>query len=415
MAKADKKSKGKKSRPRADTPGGLSFTGFDDPRLLEYLRSGSVPGVMVGERKVLCNSALFRCVALISQCIGMLPLSLMHAGDERRQAEEHPVFRLLKRQPNKFQTAYQFKTLMQSWVLQRGNAYARIIRSRGEVIGLVPMRPDRVEVKQREDWTVFYRYTREDGGVLELPADEVLHLLDFSEDGLTGVSRVELAKRALGIAFDAEEAAGRIFTDGVMAGGYLSTDKVLNDEAYARLQASMRDRYSGKENAGRFMILEEGLKAEKWAATAADAQHIENRNHQIEEIARMFGVPRPLLMMDDTSWGSGISELGVFFLKYGLLPHFTMWEQALARSLLKEPEQESLMFKFNAGALLRGSLKDQADFFAKALGSGGHGAWMTQNEVRDVSDLPRAEGEAADQLRKPQQGKQYEPDKTAAD
>lgn len=414
MAKAQKKGKGRKGRPHSDA-GGLTFSGFDDPRLLEYIRSGSVPGVMVGEHRALNNSALFRCVALISQCIGMLPLNLMHAGDERRQADEHPVFRLLKRQPNNFQTAYQFKTLMQSWVLQRGNAYARIIRSGGRVISLVPMRPDRVEVKQREDWSVFYRYSREDGGFLELEAADVLHLLDFSEDGLTGVSRVELARRALGIAFDAEEAASRIFTDGVMAGGYLSTDKVLSDAAFSRLETSIRERYSGKKNAGRLMILEEGLKAEKWAATAADAQHVENRNHQIEEIARMFGVPRPLLMMDDTSWGSGISELGVFFLKYGLLPHFTMWEQALARSLLAGKEQDRLMFKFNAGALLRGSLKDQAEFFAKALGSGGHGAWMTQNEVRDVSDLPRAEGASADQLREPQQGKQNEPDTTAAD
>ena len=408
MAKAKHKKGKNKGRPRNDT-GGQSFSGLNDPMLLEFIRSGS-SGLMVNERKVLSNTAMFRCVSLIAQCIGMLPLNLMHAGDERQAATERPLFRLLKRQPNKFQTAYQFKTLMQSWVLQRGNAYARIIRARGEVVALVPMRPDRVEVKQRDsDWSVYYRYIREDGGLVELPSSEVLHLLDFTDDGITGISRVDLAKRALGIAFDAEDAASRIFSEGVMAGGYLSTERTLSDEAFARLQESVEKRYSGKENAGRFMVLEEGLKAEKWGNTAADAQHIENRNHQIEEVARMFGVPRPLLMMDDTSWGSGINELGVFFLKYGLLPHFTMWEQALSRSLLSEAEQESLMFKFNAGALLRGSLKDQAEFFAKALGSGGHGAWMTQNEVRNVSDLPRSPDEMADSLRQPQQGKNNEP------
>ena len=200
-----------------------------------------------------------------------------------------------------------------------------------------------------------------------------------------------------------------------MAGGYLATDKALSDKAYNQLQESLQKRYSGKANAGRFMILEEGLKAEKWGNTASDAQHIENRNHQIEEIARMFGVPRPLLMMDDTSWGSGISELGVFFLKYGLLPWFTMWEQALTRSLLNPAEQDRLIFKFNAGALLRGSLENQAEFFAKALGSGGHGAWMTQNEVREISDLPKSTDKSADTLRQAQQGKNYEPEKTAAD
>ena len=409
MAK-EKKAKSK-SRPRADS-GGLVFEGLNDPALLEFIRSG---GVGIDGRQALCNAALYRCITLISQSIGMLPLNVLHNDDGRETATEHPVWKLLKRQPNKFQTAYEFKSLMQSHVLQYGNAYARIIRSRGQVIQLVPIHPTAVQVKQRDDWSVHYVVTRKDGGLLDFEADEILHLRDLTDDGLEGMSRVKLAKRALGIAFDAEDAASRIFSEGVMAGGYLATDKALSDKAYNQLQESLQKRYSGKANAGRFMILEEGLKAEKWGNTASDAQHIENRNHQIEEIARMFGVPRPLLMMDDTSWGSGISELGVFFLKYGLLPWFTMWEQALTRSLLNPAEQDRLIFKFNAGALLRGSLENQAEFFAKALGSGGHGAWMTQNEVREISDLPKSTDKSADTLRQAQQGKNYEPEKTAAD
>lgn len=413
MAK-EKKSKNK-SRPRADS-GGLVFEGLNDPALLEFIRSGQISGgVGIDGRQALCNAALYRCITLISQSIGMLPLNVLHNDDGRETATEHPVWKLLKRQPNKFQTAYEFKSLMQSHVLQYGNAYARIIRSRGQVIQLVPIHPMSVQVKQRDDWSVHYVVTRKDGCLLDFEAEEILHLRDLTDDGLEGMSRVKLAKRALGIAFDAEDAASRIFSEGVMAGGYLATDKALSDKAYNQLQESLQKRYSGKANAGRFMILEEGLKAEKWGNTASDAQHIENRNHQIEEIARMFGVPRPLLMMDDTSWGSGISELGVFFLKYGLLPWFTMWEQALTRSLLTPAEQDRLIFKFNAGALLRGSLENQAEFFAKALGSGGHGAWMTQNEVREISDLPKSTDKSADTLRQAQQGKNNEPEKTAAD
>ena len=397
MAK-EKKAKNK-SRPRADS-GGLVFEGLNDPALLECIRSGQIGGgVGIDGRKALCNAAHYRCITLISQSIGMLPLNVLHNDDGRETATEHPVWKLLKRQPNKFQTAYEFKSLLQSHVLQYGNAYARIIRSRGQVIQLVPIHPMAVQVKQRDDWSVHYVVTRKDGGLLDFEADDVLHLRDLTDDGLEGMSRVKLAKRALGIAFDAEDAASRIFSEGVMAGGYLATDKALSDKAYNQLQESLQKRYSGKANAGRFMILEEGLKAEKWGNTASDAQHIENRNHQIEEIARMFGVPRPLLMMDDTSWGSGISELGVFFLKYGLLPWFTMWEQALTRSLLTPAEQDRLIFKFNAGALLLGSLENQAEFFAKALGSGGHGAWMTQNEVREISDLPKSTDKSADTLR----------------
>lgn len=415
MAKKKNRKKENGRRLYADA-GGVSFDSFNDPVLLEYIRSGIVNnGVSIGEKKALCNSSLYRCINLISQSIGMLPLNIQHNDDTRRIAEEHSVFKLLKRQPNSFQTAYEFKSLLQSHVLQYGNAYARVIRSRNQVIGLIPMHPNAIQVKQHEDWSVHYLFTRQDGELLDLEAHDVLHLRDLTDDGLVGMSRVNLAKRALGIAFDAEDAASRVFSNGVMAGGFLSTDKPLSEKAYAMITKSLEERYSGKENAGRFMVLEQGLKAEKWGNTAADAQHIENRNHQIEEIARMFGVPRPLLMMDDTSWGSGISELGVFFLKYGLLPWFTMWEQALTRTLLNEIEKDRLIFKFNAGALLRGSLQHQAEFFAKALGSGGHGAWMTQNEVREISDLPQSDEQYANLLRLPQQGRKYELNETATD
>lgn len=393
--------------PRADASG-ITVLRLDDPRALEYIRSGELAGISTNNH-ALSNSALFRCVCLISQCIGMLPLNLMHNNEEREHATDNPIYSLLKRKPNNFQTAYEFKTLMQGWVLQYGNAYARIIWSMGKVKQLIPIHPQHIQVSQNDDWTMRYTYQRQDKQQIHFSNHEILHLRDFTDDGINGISRVKLAKRALNIAFDAETAASRMFTDGVMAGGALSTPNKLSDAAFANLEKSLQERHTGADNAGKFLILEEGLKAEKWSNSASDAQHIENRNHQIEEIARLFGVPRPLLMMDDTSWGSGIGELGIFFLKYGMLPWFTMWEQALSRSLLTEQEQSALTFKFNAGALLRGSLKDQAEFFAKALGSGGHGAWLTQNEVRSVSDLPKSTDPTADELRQAQQGKNNEP------
>jgi HK97 family phage portal protein len=169
------------------------------------------------------------------------------------------------------------------------------------------------------------------------------------------------------------------------------------------MRESLESAYTGAQNAGKWMLLEENAKANRWSNTAKDAQQIESRDHQIEEVARAFGVPRPLLMMDDTSWGSGIEQLAIFFIQYTLAPWFICWEQALARVLLsdRELEREDLQFKFNERALLRGTLKDQADFFAKALGAGGHAPWMSQNEVRDLSDLPRSNDPNADQLRNP--------------
>jgi HK97 family phage portal protein len=157
-------------------------------------------------------------------------------------------------------------------------------------------------------------------------------------------------------------------------------------------------KYSGSESAGKWMVLEQGIEPKTWAANSVDSQHLEFTNHQIEEVARAMGVPRPLLMMDDTSWGSGIEQLGIFFVQYGLQHWFSIWEQSIDTFLLDDKEQGLYFAKFNEKALLRGTLKDQADFFAKALGSGGHQPWTTANEVRENLDMPMSQDENADKL-----------------
>ncbi|MGK5049616.1 phage portal protein [Janthinobacterium sp. GB4P2] len=400
--------------PNVQASTGHLFAGLDDPDLLAFMRTGgeTASGAYVNASKALQNMALLRCVTLISESIGMLPLNLVERGDEKKYATKHPLYRILKAKPNTWQTAYEFKSLMQLRVMMHGNAYARVIWSRGQVLRLIPMCPKRVTAELDDSWNMVYTYTRKDGGLITLPAAEVFHLRDLSEDGIVGLSRVRLAHEAIGIAQQAEKAAARLFKNGVMAGGALSAPSALSETAFGRLKDSINEK-TGAENAGKWMILEEGLKAEKWANTAADAQHIENRNHQIEEIARAMGVPRPLLMMDDTSWGSGIEQLTILFIQFALQHWFTIWEQAIERTLLSDGDSESIQAKFNEKALLRGTLKDQAEFFAKALGSGGHAPWMAQNEVRELLDMPRSNDKGADELRAPaNQGKTNEPAKT---
>lgn len=388
------------SRPRGDA--GLLFSGLDDPDLLAFMRDGgaSASGAYVTASSSLQNMALLRCVTLISESIGMLPLNVIVRGDAKDYAVDHPLYPVLKATPNTWQTAYEIKSQLQMQVMLHGNAYARVIRSRGNVLYLIPMESKLVTPELGADWQMTYKYDRADGGQIILPASEVLHLRDLSEDGIKGLSRVKLAREAIGIALQAEKAAARLFKNGVMAGGALSAPAKLSDAAYTRLQESLEAK-SGAENAHKWMILEEGLKAEKYVNTASDSQHIENRNHQIEEVARAFGVPRPLLMMDDTSWGSGIEALGVFFVQYALQHWFTVWEQAIERTLLTPAERKTHYVKFNERALLRGTLKDQAEFFAKALGSGGHSPWMAPNEVRDLQDLAKSNDKNADSLQSP--------------
>lgn len=402
------------SRPRSEVTG-QGFSGLDDPALLEYIRAGTAGWAGVTGARNLQNMAVLRCMTLISSSVGMLPLNLLKSGPEKEFATNNPAHRLVKVKPNDWQTPFEFKQLMQFNALRRGNGYARVVWSGNRPIRLVPMDPDRVDAKLTDDWRMQYTFTRKDGAQVELGARDVLHLRDLSVDGVEGLSRLRLAHQAIGLANEAETAASRTFRTGVMAGGAIEVPKELSDTAYKRMKGSMDTDYAGSDNAGKWMLLEEGAQAKQFSSTAQSAQHIENRDHQIEEIARAFGVPRPLLMMDDTSWGSGIEQLAIFFIQYTLAPWFIAWEQALARVLLTETEQQSLQFKFNEHALLRGTLKDQANFFAKALGAGGQSPWMTQNEVREVSDLPRSNDENADKLRNPmtQKGTSNEPPKPA--
>lgn len=384
--------------PRAEPQGGLVFNGLNDPAFLEYVRGSQAAGGP-GALKALRNMAVLRCVTLISEAIGMLPFNLMYSDPGKGNATDHPAFRLLKYRPNSWQTPLEFKRLMEFHLMFKGNAYARVIKSGSRPVALIPMHPDRVEPQLSSTWEMTYVFTRPDGQRVVLPASEVFHLRDLSEDGIKGQSRVRLAGGAIDLALKAEQAASRTFESGVMAGGALEFPHELSDRAYDRIKNSLRDEHSGAENSGKFMILEGGGKAGKFSDTASAAQHIENRGMQIEEVARAFGVPRPLMMMDDTAWGSGIEQLAIFFVQYALAFRFTNWEQSAARVLLTESELDQMQFKFNERALLRGTLEAQANFFTKALGAGGQAPWMTQNEVRKLSDLPESDEPQANSLK----------------
>ncbi len=364
----------------------------NSPQFKEWMRNGGDLGVSkVTVKEAMRNTAVMRCMSLISFTIGMLPLHVIDA-ETKEKARENPLFSLLHHKPNDWQTAFNFKQYMQRNALAYGDAYALIIRSMGRVVRLVPLNPRMVEVKQNRDWSVEYRYTPRNGELRVIKPADMLHVYADSENGFSGTASLEAAARAIELSRELENAQAKFFKNGMLLGGMLSHPEKLSPEAYERLKASMEERYAGTNNAGRWIIGEEGMQAHQFSSTAKDSQQIESRSFQIEEIARAFnGVPRPFLNLDDTSWGSGIDVLGQIFVRYTLNPWFTAWEQAVKRSCMSDEEAERLEVKFNAGALLRGSMKDQSDFFAKALGSGGHQPWMDCEEVRDTMDLPKKE------------------------
>ena len=389
---------GHNSGPKADWSydanplnGSFVFEDLADPRLASFLSGGraSAAGVVVGERMALRNSTFYRAINLIASAIGMLPIHLMRklSDGDTEEATDHPLYRVLKSKPNAYQTALEFKSYMQTTALLDGNAYALVVRDfTGKVIALNPLRRGSVTPLLADDFTLTFRYSKAGGGEAILKPQDIFHFRSMiSCDGVRGLALLDVATQALGIAVQAERAAGRLFANGMMAGGSLQTDKTLGDDAIARLRDSLDERFSGTDNAAKWMILEEGLKMTPSTASPKDSQHLETREHQDEELSRFTGVPRPLLMLDETSWGSGVEVLGQFFVTYCLGAWFVAWEQAIERCLAP-PELDVLFPRFNAGALLRGSLKDQASFFASALGAGGSQPWMAANEVRKAFD-----------------------------
>lgn len=357
----------------------------DDPALLEAIRASMQGDIRT---RILHNGALNRAVRLHCETIGMLPLNLLHSSDDMAKADDHPVHRVLALSPNNWQSPYEFKRLMQYAMLRNGAAYAQIVKSFDRVIQLQPLYKFKVAPKQNADWSISYEITNANGVKTVMRPGTVLAIRDLEvTDGFSGDSRIKQAMDSIDLSLTIKKAAQKLFENGMQVGGAIQSATKLGKEQRDEIKKQMTER-TGADNAGKWLLLD-GFTATPFDQNLGDNQQIENIKLEIEEIGRHFGVPRPLLMLDDTSWGSGIEALGQFFVTYGLAPQFVSWEQAIFRDLLTDDEKRQFGAKFNEGALLRGSMKDQAEVFSKALGSGGGTPWMTQVEVRDKANLPK--------------------------
>ncbi len=383
--------------------GATQFTGFDDPAMVDFLRGGSTSqtGVPVNERMALRNSAVYRAANLVSSCLAMLGVQLFEwvetevkstvegePSTTQRSAEkaiDHHLYNILFRKPNGYQTAFEFWSYMTLRAQLDGIAYAKklykinaSIAGGRELIALRPLDPKSVTFKLVGDTIIFNH-----NGETILARDMFWFRAPVSSDGVTGAKLLDVAIETIALAHQAQKASSNVLRNGAIVGGVLQHPKALDEPAINRLRTQFEDRQSSPENAGKWIVAEDGLEAKPFGHTLREAQNNEQQEFLIAEVGRFTGVPRPLLGMDETSWGTGIEQLGLFFITYCLLSWFVNIEQAIARSLLSEAEQDKYFAKFNDGALLRGSLESQSNFFSKALGAGGGRGWMTQNEVRD--------------------------------
>lgn len=383
-------------RPRAATqPAGGGSTIVTAADLDAALRANgaTASGARVTPDTAMRVGAVFASVRIISDAVANLPLAIMRrVGErERRGLRDDPLWLLLRRRPNRWQSPAQFRRMMQAQVLLRGNAYALIVRSRGRVMELIPLDPDRMTVEQGNDLGLVFRYRTLAGAESVFGQSEILHLAGLTLDGVRGVSPITFARETIGLSMSLEGHGATMARNGLRPSSVLVHPNKLGPEALENLRASIDAFRGGGTSEGRALVLEEGIDLKQWAMSAEDAQWIEGRKLSRSDIAMFFGVP-PHMIGDtekSTSWGTGIEQQSIGFVTYTLESHLTMWEEAIDRDLVGDDRPNDYA-RFNRKALVRGDIKTRQEFYVAMLQWG----VLSPNEVRALEDEnPRAAGD----------------------
>ena len=360
--------------------------------LEEFLKSGETTrsGASVTPSNVMRQGAVYACVRLLSGPPATLPLHIKRRIDARTRedASDTELHGLLNRKPNRFQKPHQFKRMMMAHVLLRGNAICLKVSSRGRVIELLPLDPDRTEIKQNDDLTIRFEYQRKNGGRETFQQADVFHLFGLTLNGYSGVTPITYARETIGLALSQEDYGASTFKNGIRASGILTSDQKLSNDARGNLKSSLDDYRNGGDSEGKFLILEEGLKPTEMKMTAQDAQWVEARKLSRSDIAMFFGVP-PSMIGDnsgsDSNWGTGLEQKANGFVTFTLEDYLTMWEEGITIDLNSDP---AIYAKYNRAALVKGDLKSRWEAYVKALQWG----VSSPNEIRALEDQNPREG-----------------------
>ena len=375
------------------------FRGRDAPKdstagnPYRFFFGGTTSGKVVTERSAMQMTAVYSCVRILAEAIAGLPLHLYRYGEDGSKAKaiDHPLYALLHDEPNPEMTSFVFRETLMTHLLLWGNAYAQIIRNgKGEVVALYPLMPNRMTVDRDEQGQLYYEYrtTQDDahtmkGSVVRLSPRDVLHVPGLGFDGLVGYSPIAMAKNAIGLAIATEEYGSKFFANGATPGGILEHPGVVKDPE--RVRESWNSAFGGSANANKVAVLEEGMKYTPISISPEQAQFLETRKFQIDEIARIFRVPPHMIGDLEKSSFSNIEQQSLEFVKYTLDPWVCRWEQSMQRALLKPDEKPLYFLKFNVDGLLRGDYQSRMNGYAVGRQNG----WMSANDIRELENLDR--------------------------
>ena len=363
---------------------------------------GSSAGKPVTERSAMQMTAVYACVRILAESIAGLPLHVYRYNSKggKEKATEHPLFFLLHDEPNPEMTSFVFRETLMTHLLLWGNAYAQVIRNgKGEVTALYPLMANRMRVDRDDSGRLYYEYTcyGDEAGkktceTVKLAPEDVFHVPGLGFDGLVGYSPIAMAKNAIGMAMACEEYGAKFFANGAAPGGVLEHPGVLKDPA--RVRDSWNATFGGSSNSSKVAVLEEGMKYTPISISPNEAQFLETRKFQIDEIARIFRIPPHMIGDLEKSSFSNIEQQSLEFVKYTVGPWVMRWEQALARRLLSGKERTDYLIKFNLDGLLRGDYESRMNGYATARQNG----WMSANDIRELENMDRISAEEGGDL-----------------
>lgn len=344
----------------------------------------SSAGKNVNERSAMQMTAVYACVRILAESVAGLPLHLYLTNENgnKEKAKNHPLYFILHDEPNSEMTSFILRETLMTHLLLWGNAYAQIIRNgKGEVISIYPLMPNKMRVaRDKETKEIIYEYFHEDGKV-QLFSFDVLHIPGLGFDGLIGYSPIAMAKNAIGMAMATEEYGAKFFANGAQPGGVLEHPGIIKDPE--RVRNSWSQSFGGSSNSNKIAVLEEGMKYTPISISPEQAQFLETRKFQINEIARIFLVPPHMVGDLEKSSFSNIEQQSLEFVKYTLDPWVLRWEQALNRSLIPNKDKKKYFIKFNVDGLLRGDYESRMNGYATARQNG----WMSANDIRTLENL----------------------------
>jgi len=356
-------------------------------------------GTTVNSETAMRLSAVYACVRVLAESVAQLPLVYYErSGNRKDRATGQRLYSLLHDAPNSFQTSFEWRETKMAHLCLKGRAYSFINRSvTGEILELLPMMPDKVELTQNKDYSLSYVFTDADNNKIPLRQDQVFRLTGMSFDGVNGISPIAYQRESLGISLATDQHTARSFKNGAKMSGILKHPTTFKDKEVAkRVQESWDNRASG-ENAFLTPVLEDGMDWIPVSMSNKDAQYIESRKFNVEDIARIFRVPPHKIGHLDRSTNNNIEHQGLEFVTDSLMPWLVRWEQSITRDLLLPKQKTRFFAEFLVDAIMRGDSESRAKFYTALWTLGA----LSPNEIRAKENMNPREDEGGNEYVKP--------------